>query len=160
MISNIPRLVTLLFYSGEAVSAKQIIKEFKISQEELGQLVITANKSLDSLGLYIIYSSTKLELATLSQYTKATLAFHNDSTQTLSQSALEVLSIISYNQPISKDEVDDIRGVSSEQSLKNLANLGLIQKSSNTSDLKYTTTTEFLKLAGIKNLKDLVTPNE
>ena len=54
-----------------------------------------------------------------------------------------------------KAEIDEIRGVSSEQSIRNLLNKDLIKKSSGSNTPKYSTTAEFLKIAGIKSIKEL-----
>ncbi|MCX6806252.1 MAG: SMC-Scp complex subunit ScpB [Patescibacteria group bacterium] len=81
--------------------------------------------------------------------------FYDSTPQSLSQPALETLSVIAYKQPVSKEEIDEIRGISSEQSLKNLLNRDLVEKVTKSEQTKYATTLEFLKLMGISSVKEL-----
>ena len=85
--------------------------------------------------------------------------FRKDQSNTLSQAALEVLAIIAYRQPITRIEVDDVRGVSSSGSLQTLIGRGLV-----TNDGKkdvpghpnlYVTTDYFLQYFGYESLQDL-----
>jgi len=77
----------------------------------------------------------------------------------LSQAVLTVLSIIAYRQPITKAEIEDIRGVSSDNAIKILLEKNLIEivgrKDVLGKPLMYGTTTEFLKLFNLKSIKDL-----
>ena len=86
--------------------------------------------------------------------------FYETSPQPLSQAALEVLSIVAYKQPITRASIDEIRGVGSEQSIKNLLNKQLIKKTNANNETNYRTTTEFLNAMGITNIKQLPRPND
>ena len=149
------KLVGILFYSDEPVKAKVVANSFGIDSQKLSNLVSDTNKNLQKLGLFIIENEGELQLTMLGEYTEMIEEFYQVSPQSLSQPSLEVLSIIAYKQPIGKNAIDEIRGVASDQSLKNLLNKGLIKKVSSKHDIKYVTTTEFLKAVGIKSLKDL-----
>ena len=154
-MTEIGKLVAVLFYSGDVVGASELCKNFGIDSQSLEKLKHEANQTLEKVGLFILASEGKYQLTALSNYTETIEEFYEASPQPLSQASLEVLSIIAYKQPISRPEIDEIRGVSSEQSIKNLLNKDLIKKSSNAELAKYTTTNEFLKIAGIKNIEDL-----
>ena len=82
----------------------------------------------------------------------------------LSQSSLTVLSIIAYKQPITKLEIDEIRGVSSDNAVKILLEKNLIEitgrKEALGRPLLYGTTDEFLKCFNLKNIGDLPQLNE
>ena len=77
----------------------------------------------------------------------------------LSQAALETLAIISYKQPITRAEIDDIRGVKSDRSIQTLTAKGLIKEVGRMDGpgraILYGTTKEFLNCFGLKTLKEL-----
>ena len=77
----------------------------------------------------------------------------------LSQAALEVLAIIAYRQPVTRSEIDSIRGIKSERVIDGLTDKGLIEVVGRSEGvgrpLIYATTKEFLKKFGFASLKDL-----
>ena len=77
----------------------------------------------------------------------------------LSQAALEVLAIIAYRQPVTRSEIDSIRGTKSERVIDGLIDKGLIEVTGRSEGvgrpLIYATTKEFLKKFGFASLKDL-----
>ena len=77
----------------------------------------------------------------------------------LSQAALEVLAIIAYRQPVTRSEIDSIRGIKSERVIDGLIDKGLIEVTGRSEGvgrpLIYATTKEFLKKFGFASLKDL-----
>ncbi len=77
----------------------------------------------------------------------------------LSQAALEVLAIIAYRQPVTRSEIDSIRGIKSERVIDGLIDKGLIEVAGRSEGvgrpLIYATTKEFLKKFGFSSLKDL-----
>ena len=83
----------------------------------------------------------------------------NPETNTLSQAALETLAIIAYNEPITRMQIDKLRGVGSSQMIRKLVAKGLV-KESGRSDLPgrpilYETTNDFLDYFGLSNIKEL-----
>jgi segregation and condensation protein B len=81
----------------------------------------------------------------------------------LSPAALAVLSLVAYRQPVTKSDVDSLRGAESGAVLRQLVRLGLIglQRSADESkDISYTTTARFLTLFGLRNLDDLPRTHE
>ena len=77
----------------------------------------------------------------------------------LSQAALEVLAIIAYRQPVTRSEIDSIRGIKSERVIDGLIDKDLVEVSGRSEGvgrpLLYSTTKEFLKKFGFSSLKDL-----
>lgn len=77
----------------------------------------------------------------------------------LSQAALEVLAIIAYRQPVTRSEIDSIRGIKSERVIDGLIDKGLVEVAGRSEGvgrpLLYGTTREFLKKFGFASLKDL-----
>ena len=82
----------------------------------------------------------------------------------LSRAALETLAIVAYRQPVSRAEVEEIRGVDSGWVIASLMDKGLIRpvgrKSTPGRPLLYGTTKKFLEVFGLKDLKDLPTLKE
>ena len=80
-------------------------------------------------------------------------------TKRLSQAALEVLAIIAYRQPVTRSEIDSIRGIKSDRVIDGLTNKGLIEAVGRSEAVGrpviYATTKEFLKKFGFTSLKDL-----
>lgn len=83
----------------------------------------------------------------------------NPTPQALSQASLEVLAIVAYKQPITRLEIEDLRGVKSEKPLHTLTAKGLLQEVGRAEGtgraILYGTTIEFLDYFGLKNLNDL-----
>lgn len=79
--------------------------------------------------------------------------------QRLSSGAMETLAIVSYRQPVLKDEIDKVRGVDSSYFIRNLLDRNLIEMSGRSElpgrPILYSTTSQFLQLFGISSLKDL-----
>ncbi|OGO80539.1 MAG: SMC-Scp complex subunit ScpB, partial [Chloroflexi bacterium RIFOXYD12_FULL_57_15] len=82
-----------------------------------------------------------------------------EATTRLSRAALETLSIIAYQQPVIRPQVDAVRGVNSDSMMKSLLGKGLIQETGRTDGpgrpILYSTTPEFLQHFGINSVRDL-----
>ena len=83
----------------------------------------------------------------------------NPPSQSLSQASLEVLAIVAYKQPITRVEIDDLRGVKSERALHTLSARGLVHEVGRAEGtgraILYGTTKEFLNYFGMKNINEL-----
>jgi len=86
-------------------------------------------------------------------------ALFEPSTERVSRSALEVLAVVAYRQPVTRPEIDAIRGVNSSAALVSLLRKGLIRETGRKETpgrpILYSTTDEFLKIAGLSGLEDL-----
>lgn len=163
---------SLLFVSGEPIDIKQISSiiecSIKFTKELMAEMV--KHYEQESRGITIIKVNESYGLVTKSKnsdYVEKLLG--TNSRQSLSQAALETLAIIAYKQPITRIDIDEIRGVKSDRALTNLVQKGLIKESGRLDvpgrPILYGTTEEFLKyfgledLNGIPNLDDLVGDN-
>jgi segregation and condensation protein B len=97
--------------------------------------------------------------ATHSQNSDMVKNFLNaDLREKLTEATVEVLAIIAYRQPIAKSEIEAIRGVNSQYSIRHLLMRGLIEKISNPDDGRsnyYQVTTEFMQQLGLTSMADL-----
>lgn len=152
-------LEALLFVSGRPLTvndfARALELEPAIIQAELEQLL--ADKK--TAGIVLLESSGQYQLSTNSKYSTAVKNFLNaELREKLTDATVEVLAIIAYRQPISKAEIEAIRGVNSQYSIRNLLMRGLAEKIPNPRDARsflYQTTTEFLQHLGLTSVKDL-----
>jgi segregation and condensation protein B len=165
----------LIFASDDSLPAEEIIRAIKaidgdevdISKEEIENVVDELNKKYDENGssFRIIRISNGYLYATVEEYAKYVGYLSSErAKRRLSQAALETLSIIAYKQPITKPELESIRGVNSDYILTTLLEKNLItikgRAESVGRPLLYGTTDEFLKYFGLNNISDLPKPRE
>jgi segregation and condensation protein B len=153
----------LLFVTGEdGLSLEDIEKLLELEEKDALELINSLKESLskENRGLQLIYLGNKYKLSTKEEHKEYYELLANKTTSSvLSQSALETLAIISYNQPISVGQIDDIRGVDSTYQIKKLLYRNLI-KEAGKSDLPgrpelYSVTDEFLDYLGLSSLDEL-----
>lgn len=153
---------SLLFVSGEPLSAKDISNTIDISVKSLINIInemIEEYKNEDR-GINIICINGDYQLATKAcngQYIQKLLK--KNKRQSLSQASLESLAIIAYKQPITRIDIDEIRGVKSESALLRLLEKGLIKEVGRLEvpgrPILYGTTEEFLRQFSLKELNEL-----
>ena len=153
----------LLFLAGEeGLSLKQLAEVTEQRQEVISDALLDMKTSFERAGrgLQIVQIAGSYQLATLPEHAPyfERLAY-SPSRSTLSQAALETLSIIAYRQPITRVEIEEIRGVKSERAIHSLVNKDLIEEVGRAEaigrPILYGTTKAFLDYFGLANLKDL-----
>ena len=157
----------ILFVVGdEGINLTTLCDIMGIKETEAQDLLLNLKKIYEdkSRGLRISYLGDAFKLTTKGEhkeyYEKMVI---NPETNTLSQAALEVLAIVAYNQPITRLEIEELRGVSCTHTLRKLLAKGLI-KEAGKSDMPgrpnlYKTTSEFLDYFGLATIEDLPTLN-
>ncbi len=165
----------LIFSSDDVLSGSEIIKavkgidgdEAQISFEEIDNCIDELNIKYEqsNLSFRILRIANGYLFATTKEYSKYVGYLSSEkSKRRLSQAALETLSIIAYKQPITKPEIESIRGVNSDYILNTLLEKNLIAISGRAESvgrpLLYGTTPEFLKYFGLNKLSDLPKPRE
>lgn len=153
------QLQSLLFVSTKPVSSKNLAKFLEVTDEEvLAALQELQTQQKDS-GIVLLEASGSWQLATNGENVETVKNFLNaELREKLTDATVEVLAIIAYKQPVSKMEVEAIRGVNSQYSLRSLLIRGLIERIPNPNDARsflYQITTEFLQHLGIQSIKDL-----
>ncbi len=151
-------LEALLFVAGKPLRAKDLSKILEI-EETLIKAALALLASRKNGGVVLLDNNGEYQLATNSKYSAHIKNFLNaELREKLTDATVEVLAIIAYRQPISKAEIEAIRGVNSQYSLRNLLMRGLIEKIQNPQDARsflYQTTTEFLMHLGLSSVSDL-----
>ena len=155
----------ILFVVGdEGITLNQICEILNVNIEEAKNLLVELKKSYDedNRGVRISYLGDAFKLTTKKEHKEYYRKLvENPESNTLSQAALETLAIIAYNQPITRVEVDQMRGVSNTQMIRKLVAKGLIKESGKSTmpgrPNLYVTTSEFLDYFGLSCLSDLPT---
>ena len=153
----------LLFVTGEdGLTLEDIEKLLEITKEEALDLINEYKISLEDekRGLKLVYLGNKYKLTTKEEHKSYyELLVDKVVSSTLSQSALEVLAIIAYNNPITVGGIDEIRGVSSRDMVRKLLFRGLIDVAGK-SDLPgkpmlYKITDKFLDYFNLSSIDEL-----
>jgi segregation and condensation protein B len=165
----------LIFAADDPLSGNEIItairaidgNDISITEEEIEQTVDNLNERYSQNGnaFKILKIANGYIYATRPDHAKYVGFLSTEkSKRRLSQAALETLAIIAYKQPLTKPELESIRGVNSDYTINTLLekNLITIQGRAETvgRPLLYCTTDEFLKYFGLKNISDLPKPRE
>ena len=158
----------ILFVVGdEGINLKNLCEIMNIDIDEAKSLLLKLKESYESddRGIRISYLGDAFKLTTKEchkEYYQKLV--ENPETNTLSPSSLEVLAIIAYNQPITRVEIDTMRGVSSNHIIRKLVAKGLIKEAGKSKmpgrPNLYRTTSEFLDCFGLSSLNELPEIND
>lgn len=154
----------VLFVVGdEGITLEEMSRILEISKDDVKKLLLELKEKYESeeRGLRIRYLGDAFKLTTKEEHKEFYQKFLTSSTDQhgLSPAALEILAIIAYNEPITRIEIDEMRGISSSFTLRKLIAKGLV-KESGKSDLPgrpnlYKVTKEFLDYFGLASKEDL-----
>lgn len=152
----------MIFASGRPVSAKAISEILEVETKEIEEAINVLKEKLieRNSGIQIIKVNDTYQFATLEKfYAYICKLLDNRPKPTLSQAALEVLSIVAYNQNTTRAEIERVRGVSSDSALNKLLEYNLVEEAGKMNapgrPMMYKTTEDFLKMFGYTSLKDL-----
>ncbi len=166
---------SLIFASDEPIGATEIVKAIKeIDGEDIAVSTKDVEETVDYLNqcykdndraFRIIRIANGFTFATKPEYAKYIGYLSSEkSRRRLSQAALETLAIIAYKQPITKPEIETIRGVNSDYIINSLLEKNLITIKGRAETigrpLLYATTDEFLMYFGLNKITDLPKPRE
>ncbi|GGF08967.1 segregation and condensation protein B [Halobacillus andaensis] len=153
----------LLFASGEeGVSKNKLTQIMDCTLRTLNELLESLYKDYESpgRGIKIMESNGTLHLTTKPEHAAYYEQLLNTKGSTrLSQASLEVLAIIAYRQPITRIEIDELRGVKSDRAVQTLVNRGLIEergrKEAVGRPVLFGTSTAFLTYFGLSSIEEL-----
>ncbi len=155
-ISLDAQIESFLFWKGEAVSIKEIAKVFEKSTEEIKQALDELSEKLIGRGIALIRTEEQVELRTapaisalIEKLTKEELD------KDLGKAGLETLSVILYEGPIARRDIDFIRGVNSQFIVRSLMVRGLVERVQDGRTFTYKPTTELLAHLGVTSVQDL-----
>ena len=154
-------LETLLFAVGAPLSIDQLAKTLDTDAETIESLleILRTRYALPESGLMIIRLGEKVQLGTKASNTKIIERMKEAELEDgLSRASLETLAVIAYRAPVTRADIDAIRGVNSNFTLRHLLIRGLIERQGNPLDARgyiYRPTFDFLKTLGLEKLTDL-----
>lgn len=153
----------LLYVQGDqGLTIKEVSDILEISEYDAKQLILSLKQDYidEDRGLRINYLGNSFKLTTKEEhkeYFKKLL--ENPQNNTLSNQALETLAIIAYNEPLTRIDVDEIRGVDSVYVMRRLLAKGLIKECGRSDKpghpILYKTTDEFLDYFGLASKEEL-----
>ncbi|MES2985620.1 MAG: SMC-Scp complex subunit ScpB [Patescibacteria group bacterium] len=155
------KLEAYLFFKGEPVTIKEIARDLKISQEEVTEAlqILEEDHSKAKRGVVIVQYDGVVTLGTHPDTSEIITALTKEELQRdLGKSALETLTIILYQGPITRSRIDHIRGVNSNFILRNLLMRGLVSRVPDPTDERsfvYTPSLDLLTHLGITKIEDL-----
>lgn len=152
----------ILFVSGNAVEKKEICRAMDISDEELEETLdaLESGYDFDRRGLRLLRYGAHIQLATRPDYAPyVEKLLQPVQKQSLSQAIMETLAVIAYRQPVTKAEIELVRGVKCDYSVQSLQAKGLIEevgrKEALGRPILYGTTDAFLRHFCISSLSEL-----
>lgn len=153
------QIEAILFYKNEPLKIGELSKLLGKSESEIKEAVQNLAQSLTGRGLCLIQTEKEVSLATARELTELIDKIAKDErSREIGKAGLETLAIILYNGPISRREIDYIRGVNSTFILRNLSIRGLVERESDSKDqrvFKYKGSLALLSHLGITKFADL-----
>lgn len=152
----------MLFAAGYAVEIAKISEILMLSESEVKEIIYSLHREYEesNRGIQLVFIENSCQLCTKEKYegyVRKVLGIRQSGK--LSNSCLEVLAVIAYNQPITKAIIDDIRGVDSGYAIGVLSEKNLIESKGRLDAIGkpnlYGTTEDFLRVFGISGLDDL-----
>ena len=153
-------LEAVLFVAPDAVNLSQLASALDISERETEKVLSQLSEDFQERGLRIQRHAGRIQLTTAPEAGEFVERFLGlEITTYLSQAALEALSVVVYEQPVTRPQVDSIRGVNSDGVMKSLLHKGLIQDIGRADGpgrpILYATTPEFLQQFGLNSLEEM-----
>lgn len=154
-------LEALLFASGDPVPGDRLAQILEVPVGHVESMIAEMQQAMtaDERGLTIVAVAGGYQLCTKPQLADTVEKLAEIQDNRLSSAALETLAIIAFKQPITRQEIESIRGVKVDRVVHTLTERQLIKeigrKDAIGRPILYGTTTEFLKCFGLKTLKDL-----
>lgn len=152
----------ILFAGGEPVELSKIAEAADIEEETAVKLIqlLIDKYELKNSGLTIIKLNHSYQLTTKAEYADyVKRSFENKKSTPLSAAAMEVLTIIAYNQPVTKSFVEHVRGIDSSSIVNSLVEKNLLEEAGRLEvpgrPISYRTTETFLRCFQMTSLDDL-----
>ena len=152
----------MLFSAGREINIREFMNILELSSEDIDKIILNMKTIYEenNSGIEIIKINDNYQLCTRKEYYEYIYPlFDNRSKPNISNAALETLSIIAYNTNITRAEIENIRGVSSDGTIYKLLEFDLIEEAGKLNapgrPTMYKVTNKFMKLFGISSLDEL-----
>jgi segregation and condensation protein B len=152
----------VLFASGDAVPLARLQKALELPAQHIRQIMARLRDYYDdnSRGLRVIEIDDSFQLCTRGRYSEyiSRLA-NNPAKKTLSPALMETLAIVAYKQPVTKSQIEELRGVNADHAVNKLVEYGLVTEKGRLDapgrPLLFATGDDFLRQFGYKSIKEL-----
>jgi len=159
-MDNTPKIETILFVAGKPLTLKKIAKALNLEESATRESldILRQKYNRPDSGIVILENGEEWQMVsnpdnreTAEQFLKAEVSGE------LTRPQLETLTVISYCGPITKPELEQIRGVNCSLIIRNLMMRGLVKETENPSGLlaTYEVTMEYLRHLGLERIQDL-----
>ena len=154
------KLEAILFVAPEPVTTAQLAAALDVAPSVVERGLNELDAAFASRGLRLQRHAGRVQLTTASELAELIERFLGlEATTHLSRAALETLAIIAYQQPVTRPQIDAIRGVNSDSMLKSLLHKGLILESGRADGpgrpILYSTAPEFLQHFGLNSILEM-----
>jgi segregation and condensation protein B len=151
---------SLLFVADGAVPVGRLAEALEVNAREVEAALAGLGESFRHRGLSLQRFRDRVQLTTAPAAAEKVQRFLGLAAATpLSRAALETLAIIAYQQPVTRPQIEAVRGVNSDSVIKNLLSKGLVEELGRAEGpgrpVLYSTTTEFMQHFGLASLGDL-----
>ena len=157
----------ILFVSGEPVDVREIQRALEVTELETMQAIdaLDSDYAYHRRGICLKRFGSHIQLSTRAEYAPfVERLLQPIQKQSLSQAAMETLAVVAYRQPVTRLEIEAVRGVKCDYSIQSLTRKGLIEevgrKEALGRPILYGTTDAFLSHFGLSSLDDLPQPPE
>lgn len=152
-------LETILFVYGDPLTLEKIVRVSGASEEDVLKALDELEKDYEKGGLVLLKKDNQYQLGSNPANAKYTESLvKNELAEELSRAALETLAIIAYKGPLTRVELEYVRGVNSSFILRSLLMRGLVERTENPKDARswlYCISFDLLKHFGLKKPEDL-----
>ena len=160
-------LEAILFVSGEPLQIAALASALEVTELEIASAAeeLASDYDYNRRGICLKRFGSHIQLSTRADYApQIEKLLQPIQKQSLSQAALETLAVVAYKQPVTKLDIEAVRGVKCDYSVQSLVNKGLIEEVGRKETLGrpilYATTDTFLSHFGLSSLEDLPKPPE
>lgn len=162
-----PAVEAILFTMGQAVEINKIANVLGLTIKETKEVIelMMGRYKLENRGIQIVKLENKYQLCTKSEYYKYLIKIASQPKKhVLTEVLLETLSIVAYKQPVTRGEIERIRGVKSDHALNKLIEYELVEEAGRLDapgrPILFATTEEFLRCFGVASLSELPVMDE
>jgi segregation and condensation protein B len=161
------RVEALLFAAAGTTTVNQIAQSLNVTPLRIERALETLKNTYRQRGIRLQRHQGEIQLTTAPEFADDVEKFLKlESSTRLTQAAIEVLAIVAYEQPVTRPQIDSIRGVNSDSVLKTLLRYGMVAEMGRSEGpgrpILYRTSAEFLQHFGINDLSELppLLPND
>jgi segregation and condensation protein B len=159
--SKMGEIEALLFVAGEPVATEKIRSFLKITKKKWSEEMALLNEkySRSDSGLQIMEKGSKIQLVSKPKFAEEVAKFLGKAfNEELSRATLETLAVVAYRGPVTRAQIEHIRGVNCSFALRTLSLRGIVERKENPLDSRsylYEVSFEFLKGLGLKSVREL-----